>query len=351
MNTKRRPVPLGAKPTVTVVIPHFNYGEFLPFALASALGQGECAVDVIIVDDASTDGSAAVARELAEKDDRVALIEHAVNRGHIASYNEGLAAATGKYVVLLSADDALAPGSLARSVALMEAEPSVGLVYGDVRTFEDHLPPGQASPSSWAGAKESWTVWRGGEWLSLTARRGRNVIMNPEVVMRRDVLASIGGYDARFPHSADLYLWLRAAARADVGRVNGTVQAFYRVHRGNMHSVQFGGLLDDYSAVRDTFDTFFREDHGLIREPAILQQRARRAIGREAIRRTVLLPVSEPPQSVDALLRFAAESDPDDRVLRSIYRRAIDMGLRAPLRGAGRLRWKVRYQRELRSGL
>jgi glycosyltransferase involved in cell wall biosynthesis len=335
---------------VTVVIPHFNYGQYLPVAVATVLGQPGVDVDVIIVDDASTDGSAAVARELAAGDPRVSLIEHPVNKRHIATYNDGLAAATGDYVVLLSADDALSPGSLARSTALMEVNPGVGLVYGNVRTFSDSPPTGPTAPASWNGAHESWTVWRGEEWLGLTSRRGRNVIMNPEVVMRRGLLADIGGYDARFPHSADLFLWLRAAARGDVGRVNGTVQAFYRVHNTNMHTTQFGGLLDDYSAVRDTFDVFFDEDGPLLQDAPGLRGRARRAIAREALQRTALLPPSEPAASTESLLEFAAESDPSDRFARSAYRRVLRAGLRKPLGAAEGLRWRFRYQRELRYG-
>jgi glycosyltransferase involved in cell wall biosynthesis len=350
VSIRSRPLPLTSAPRVTVVIPHFNYGQYLPTAVATALGQPSVDVDVLIVDDASTDGSAAVARELAAGDSRISLIEHPINKRHIATYNDGLAAATGDYVVLLSADDALSPGSLARSTALMEANSSVGLVYGNVRTFSDTPPVGGTAPASWNGAHESWTVWRGEEWLGLTSRRGRNVIMNPEVVMRRDVLSEIGGYDPRFPHSADLFLWLRAAARGDVGRVNGTVQAFYRVHDTNMHTTQFGGLLDDYSAVRDTFDAFFDEDGGLLTDAGRLRDRAHRAIAREALQRTALLPTSEPATSTESLLAFAAESDPSDRFTRSAYRRFLRMGLRKPLGAAENLRWRFRYQRELRYG-
>lgn len=350
MSTRSRPQPLTSAPRVTVVIPHFNYGQYLPTAVATVLSQPSVDVDVIIVDDASTDGSAAVARELADGDPRVTLIEHPINKRHIATYNDGLAAVTGDYVALLSADDALSPGSLARSAALMQANPTVGLVYGNVRTFSNTPPVGDIAPLSWNGAHESWTVWRGEEWLALSSRRGRNVIMNPEVLMRRAVLADIGGYDARFPHSADLFLWLRAAARGDVGRVNGIVQAFYRVHDSNMHTTQFGGLLDDYSAVRDTFDAFFEEDAGLLQDAGGLRDRARRAIAREALQRTALLPPSEPEASTESLLEFAAESDPSDQLARSAYRRVLRWGLRKPLGAVEGLRWRLRYQRELRYG-
>jgi glycosyltransferase involved in cell wall biosynthesis len=350
MSTRLRPRPLISAPRVTVVVPHFNYGRYLPTAVASALEQPAVDVDVVIVDDASTDGSAVVARRLAREDSRITLIEHPVNRRHIATYNDGLEAASGDYVVLLSADDALSPGSLSRSTALLEANPGVGLVYGNARTFVDEPPISGPTVPSWRGARETWSVWEGEEWLGLVARRGRNVITNPEVVMRRDLLADIGGYDRRFPHSADLLLWLRAAARQDIGRVNGTVQGFYRVHGTNMHSTQFGGLLDDYSAVRDTFDAFFTEDADLLQDARRLRVRARRAIAQEALLRTALLPSIETAAAIDSLIAFAAESDPSARFARGAYSRSMRLGLKKPLELVENLRWRFRYHRELRWG-
>ena len=76
---------------VNVVIPCYNYGEFLPECVASVLDdQPGCDVRVLIIDDASNDGSAVVAQGIAAADSRVEVIIHPVNKGHIATYNEGL---------------------------------------------------------------------------------------------------------------------------------------------------------------------------------------------------------------------------------------------------------------------
>lgn len=351
MSTRTRPsVGSAAPPRVTVVVPHYNYGRYLPSAVGSALDQPGVDVDVIVVDDASTDGSLDVARAIARSDDRVTLVEHEHNLRHIGTYNDGLSRATGTYIVLLSSDDALAPRSLARSAALMDANPGVGLVYGHARMIGDEQPHSAETQSSWPGATETWTVWSGQEWLHKLARRGRNPILNPEVMMRRDVLEQSGGYDARHPHSADLYLWLRAAARADVGRVNGAVQAYYRVHESNMHTTEFGGLLDDYRAVRSTFESFFEEDAELLPDLDRLRVQARRAIAREAVRRSALLAAAGSLDSTDALLGFAEETDPTDVWPRSAYRIALRRGLGRPLGAVERLRWKVRSRREVRFG-
>jgi glycosyltransferase involved in cell wall biosynthesis len=98
-----RPTPFVGAPRVSVVIPCYRYGVYLPAAVASALDQADLDVDVLIVDDASPDDSAKVAEELASADPRVDVLVHEENAGHIRTYNDGLAKATGDYLVLLSA--------------------------------------------------------------------------------------------------------------------------------------------------------------------------------------------------------------------------------------------------------
>lgn len=169
--------------------------------------------------------------------------------------------------------------------------------------------------------------------------------------MRRAVLEDIGGYDPRFPHSADLLMWLRAAARSDIGRVNGTVQAYYRVHAANMHSTQFGGILDDYTAVRDTYDAFFVEDAVHLSAPETLRTTARTAIAREAARRTVLLSRSDGDIGAESLLRFAVESAGAERRRVMAYRRARSIGLSGALRAVENARWRIRHHRALRFGI
>ena len=98
--------------SVSVVIPCYNYGHFLRDAVSSALDDQEgIDVRVLIIDDASTDNSADVARQIAAEDPRVEVAVHRTNAGNLATYNEGLLAwADGDYTVLLSADDRLTPG-------------------------------------------------------------------------------------------------------------------------------------------------------------------------------------------------------------------------------------------------
>lgn len=272
---RERPAPLTTRPVISVVVPCYNYGHFLEACVASVLEQPGVTVEVLIVDDASPDGSGRVASDIADRHPEVEAILHETNLGHIATYNDGLSHATGTYVLLLSADDLLAPGALQRACAVLEARPAVGLVYGFAPSFES-TPP--AVPSG----RARWCVWSGRTWLTALLRRSKNPVATPSAVVRREALTTIGGYDPRLPHAADLLLWLQLGAAWDVAYVEGATQAFYRQHPANMHAVQFGGILADLSERRRTFDIFFQEDGAALPHADRLRRRAMRALHREA---------------------------------------------------------------------
>ena len=202
-----------APSTVSVIIPCFNYARFLPTSVRSALSQTGVEVDVVIVDDASTDGAVDVARRLAAEHPAVRVLAHETNQGPATTFNDGLELASGEFLVRLDADDMLTPGALARATALARAYPSVGLVYGHPRHFDNEPPPPRT-------AVRSWTVWPGRQWLADRCRNGLNVITAPEVVMRSSVVERVGGQQP-LVYSHDLEMWMRIAAFSDVGRVDG----------------------------------------------------------------------------------------------------------------------------------
>ena len=296
--------PLGRVPRASVVVPCYNYGRYLPQLVKSVLDQPSVDVDILIVDDASPDGSGEVAEQLAARNQRVKVLRHTSNKGHIQTYNDGLQAVTGDYVVLLSADDLLPPGALTRAVALMEKYPTVGLVYGHANAFTGRPPPVRSTV-------RNWRIWMGVEWLRLSARRGRSFIMSPEVVMRTDALRQVGDYDPRLPHSGDLDMWLRTALHWDIGRVNGPDQALYRVHDSNMHLTTYAGWLTDLHERRRTFRHLFDEHAADRHDIARLRPDAMRALAKESLRRALVAHREAAEQSlVEDYIRFAAQTDP-----------------------------------------
>src|SRR5580692_6786433 len=113
----------GTLSRIDVIVPCYNYGRFLDQCVNSVLGQVGVDVRVLVIDDASPDNTAEIAAALAREDPRVNVVRHNKNKGHIKTYNEGIEWASADYMLLLSADDYLLPGALARATKLMNAHP------------------------------------------------------------------------------------------------------------------------------------------------------------------------------------------------------------------------------------
>jgi GT2 family glycosyltransferase len=120
----RRPGRAG-RPLVSVVVPAYNAQKTLTLCLESALTQSYAALEVIVVDDASTDRTADIGRELG-----CVLIEQPANRGVSAARNAGAAASRGEILFFLDSDVALDAGAVASAVAALGADPRCGCVYG-----------------------------------------------------------------------------------------------------------------------------------------------------------------------------------------------------------------------------
>lgn len=264
---------------VDVVVPCYEYGRYLERCLDSILTQRDVAVRVLVIDDASTDCTPHIATDRVQTDDRVEYRRHSTNLGHIATYNEGLLGwATGDYVALVSADDILAPGALARSAQVMDAHPTVGMVYGRPVAFHDESTIPDAKRRSLG-----LSVWDGHTWIAHRCRAGHNVITAPEVVVRRSVQQAVGGYVEHLPHAGDLEMWLRIASVADVAYVKGAPQAYHRVHSQSMQRSRFANSLVDLQQRQEAFDEFFRMHGHRVETSDALQAMARRALAKEAL--------------------------------------------------------------------
>jgi glycosyltransferase involved in cell wall biosynthesis len=261
---------------VDVVVPCYNYSHFLTACVESVLAQEGVEVSVLVVDDGSTDRSAAIARALAAQDSRVRLIALPRNVGMIPAVNRGIDEITGEYFVKLDADDLLPPGSLKRSIALLERYPNVGFVYGRPRHFTGAVPgPRRGRPR--------WTVWSGAEWFALRCRLGVNCISQPEVVIRGSALREVGGYNVGLPHTSDVEMWLRLSTMSDVGRINGVDQGYYRVHPNSMQRTVNTGLMTDLVGRREAFISTFAAAGDRLRGAAELEAMVRRKLAAEAL--------------------------------------------------------------------
>ena len=264
--------------SVSVVIPCYKYGHFLEDAVTSVLDDQEGVdVRVLIIDDASPDDSADVARKIAARDPRVEVAVHAANKGNIATYNEGLLDwADGDYCVLMSADDRLTPGALRRARDLLDAHPGVGFVYGRALYVMNGAPLPTARTKV-----QGWSVWPGQRWLEGRFRQAENPSTSPEIVVRASVQKRVGGYDPQLPRAADMEMYMRLAANADVGFIRGVDQAYYRVHGRNMSSAV--SALMDLRQRRSVFEVVLDRYGKRLPDGKRLSDIVHRQLGREAL--------------------------------------------------------------------
>lgn len=128
-------------PAVSVIIPSYNLGKYLPETLESVAAQTFTDWECIIVENGSKDGSRQLVNEWCARDSRFVAELFSENKGVAAARNRGLEMAKGEYILFLDADDLITPGYMASAVAAFEANPSLTVVYGQAERF---------------GAKTSW---------------------------------------------------------------------------------------------------------------------------------------------------------------------------------------------------
>ena len=241
--------------SVDIIVPCYGYGHFLAECVTSILTQSGPTVRVLVIDDASPDNTKDIANALAQCDPRVTVIQHSSNRGHIATYNEGIQWASAEYLLLLSADDYLLPGALRRAVQVFEEHPHVGMVMGKaIELFEGHeLPDIDEDVSE---CSPNYRIMSGQEFIDFSGCRNR--VPTPTAVVRTQLQKQLGGYRPELPHTGDMEMWLRFAAHASIGIVDA-YQAVYRRHSCNMSAIYAQeSWLPDLKQRKAALESFFK---------------------------------------------------------------------------------------------
>lgn len=182
-------------PTVSVLLPVYNAADTVAKAAESILTGNDVALELILIDDGSTDGSREALEDIA-RDPRVRVISHA-NIGLGASLNRGIAAASAPFIARMDADDISAPGRLDVQLQFLADHPHVVLVGGQVRRIVNGQPRSTSDlPLDHRGIVKALL-------------HGHHAINHPAVMMRKSALDAIGGYwDRRFGEEWDLFLRL-----------------------------------------------------------------------------------------------------------------------------------------------
>ena len=215
---------------VSVLLPVHNGGAWLDEALESILRQSFWAIEVIAIDDGSTDQSRSVLEAAAARDPRVRIVSRD-NRGLVASLNEGLDLARGEFIARMDADDVSAPDRFERQLRHLRARPEVVAISGAHREIRaDGTPTGRINrPPAPVALDPAWAPAREPQ------------LTHPFLMVRRDALAAIGGYRSAFL-SEDTDLYWRLAA---IGRLENleAVLGDYRMHAASVSSSILNGRV------------------------------------------------------------------------------------------------------------
>jgi glycosyltransferase involved in cell wall biosynthesis len=180
-------------------MPVHNGGPYLREAVESILGQTYARIELIAVDDGSTDGSAEVLASYT--DSRLKILTNDSNLGIVRTLNKGLAVASGEFVARMDADDVALPGRIDDQVRFLLEHPDVAVVGAAAVLIDEH------------GAELGTEKFPAGDREIRRMMFVHNPFIHGTVMMRKRVLDECGAYDIRFLHNEDYDLWLRIASR------------------------------------------------------------------------------------------------------------------------------------------
>lgn len=196
------------KPLLSIIMPHYNHGKYVGDAVGAILQQSFQDFELILVDDASTDGSIDTLYTLASKNSKIRLFRNASNQGPAYSGNKALQEARGELCVFASADDWVLPGFFERSIQQLESHPTAALCTSDFGYFQDgeeivrskklYSKVGHATAFNEAQALELFQT-------------SKFQIPGHTTVMRKQVIERLGGFRPELGFLCDWFLLHSAA--------------------------------------------------------------------------------------------------------------------------------------------
>jgi glycosyltransferase involved in cell wall biosynthesis len=266
------------KPLVSIVTPSFNQVRFLEQALRSVIGQGYPRLEYIVIDGGSTDGS----REVIERySGQLARSISEPDRGQAEAINKGLRLAGGDIVAWLNSDDAYLPGAIHSAVEALEREASLGMVYADGLMVDSDLT-----------LLDRHTYPQ----LDVLELMSFEVLLQPTVFMRREVVEQVGYLDDSYQLILDHELWIRIAARHPIRHVSG-FWAIERTHPEAKTIAQAAGFVEEAERL------LRRAEDDPILAPILERERRRIRSGLDVFAARRLIDAGEHRQAVRRLAR------------------------------------------------
>ena len=201
---------------ISVIMPALNAGRFIGPALRSLLREPEADLDIIVVDDGSTDDTAAIVREFATDHPGIRIID-GPRAGVSRARNAGLAAVSpeSSYITFLDADDHSSPNRIGRQLSLLKDNPDLGFVIGRVQFFEDI-------------DEATSEIVEGSRTITVTG------VQLAAALFRRSIFDRLGGFDEEMPQGEDTDFFLRLLEARTPYRSEPEVAVLYRRHSANM---------------------------------------------------------------------------------------------------------------------
>lgn len=205
---------------VSIIVAVFNGGDYINRTLASALSQS-VDVEVIVINDCSTDCSLRLLEEIAGKDKRVIIINNEYNVGFCKSVNKGLNVARGDYILVLGQDDILLPNHC--EVMLKSFRENTSIVFCDYDLIDENDFVYDVSEHCFHGDVTIKDFYK------------HNAIPSVGLIMLKEKIKLVGGYpeDEDFPQYGEYHTWIRMVIAGNVV-FNGQIRAYYRRHKNNI---------------------------------------------------------------------------------------------------------------------
>jgi glycosyltransferase involved in cell wall biosynthesis len=196
------------KPLVTVICLCYNHGRFVSKAIHSVLQQTYTNIQIIVVDDNSTDDSVTVIRKALEPHTSITFLALPKNMGNCAAFNKGLALAKGEYIVDFATDDVMVPERIAKQVEpFSRLDPSYGVLFTDAHYIDES---GEIFRQHFPYLKKKLllrSVPQGDVYADLIERY---FVASPTMMFRRNVIEELGGYDESLAYE-DFDFWIRSS--------------------------------------------------------------------------------------------------------------------------------------------
>lgn len=258
--------------SIDIVIPNYNYARFLPACVGSVQAQDHCDIRILIVDNASTDDSVAVARALAASDNRIEVSAHEFNLGPHASINEGLDWARSDYLIVLCADDMLAPGALSSAAFILDQSPQVAMAYGAYETVTTTPNARVAEPHP------SFAIENGNDFIT---RFCGKMVLTVAPVIRTSAQKAVGHYRPEIFHTDDLEMLLRIATVGAVAETK-SITAFQRWHGANLSLVTSADAVARWHEEAGLFQSFFAHEGAHLPHREACERLARQSLSARA---------------------------------------------------------------------